>query len=246
MSNGDPVAAFLKDMTPSTFFDAVKRVIFGRHDGPANIDYMSKLAAAVSSAQYALLHMQDKPRFRNRSELLTFALSEMPNKGLILEFGVHTGISVNFIADRVKDRQVYGFDSFQGLPEDWTENQKKGHFAVEQLPAVRRNVELVPGWFDQTLPTFAQERSDKVAFLHVDCDLYSSTKTIFDNLNTHIVPGTIIVFDEYLNYLRWELYEYKAFQEFCQRNCVQYEYIGLVPTYYQVAVRITQRDESRL
>ena len=80
-----------------------------------------------------------------------------------------------------------------------------------------------------------------ISLLHVDCDLYSSTKTIFDRLNDWIVPGTIIVFDEYFNYSGWELHEFKAFQEFREANRLSYEYIGLAPTGQQVAVRITQR-----
>jgi hypothetical protein len=76
------------------------------------------------------------------------------------------------------------------------------------------------------LPEFLRESSDKTAFIHIDCDIYSSTKTIFDNLVKHIVPGTIIIFDEYFGYYEWKQNEFKAFQEFVEKNNVSYEYIA--------------------
>jgi hypothetical protein len=104
---------------------------------------------------------------------------------------------------------------------------------------VAKNVELIKGWFDKTLPTFLESRkNDFVSFLHIDCDLYSSTKTIFDVLGSRIVEGTIIVFDEYFNYPGWEKGEFKAFQEFIRDANLSYEYIGYVRTHEQVAVKI--------
>jgi predicted O-methyltransferase YrrM len=72
----------------------------------------------------------------------------------------------------------------------------------------------------------------------VDCDLYSSTQTVFAHLHPKIAPGTIIVFDEYFNYPTWERHEFRAFQEYVRFRQVRYEYIGLVPSSQQVAVRI--------
>ena len=95
------------------------------------------------------------------------------------------------------------------------------------------------GWFDRTLPTFLDRFPDKpVAFLHVDCDLYSSTQTIFAQLKSRIVPGTVIVFDEYFNYPGWEGHEYQAFAEFIQHTRLHYKYLGLVPNHQQVCVKI--------
>jgi hypothetical protein len=63
----------------------------------------------------------------------------------------------------------------------------KGAFALENLPRVEKNVKLIKGWFDKTLPTFIQKEKRDIAYLHVDCDLYSSTKTIFEALGNQIV-----------------------------------------------------------
>ena len=57
---------------------------------------------------------------------------------------------------------------------------------------------------------------------------------VFDLLGNRIVPGTIIVFDEYLNYPGWQEHEYRAFQEFLQTQSLDYQYIGFVPTHQQM------------
>src|SRR3990167_2338597 len=61
-------------------------------------------------------------------------------------------------------------------------------------------------------------KSTPIAFIHIDCDLYEATKTVFDILGNNLVPGSVIVFDEYYNYPGYERHEYKAFQEFLQRT----------------------------
>ncbi len=62
--------------------------------------------------------------------------------------------------------------------------------------------------------------------MHVDCDIYSSTKNIFDMLDSKIKSGTIIVFDEYFNYRNWQQHEFKAFQEFVVQTNIKYEYLA--------------------
>ena len=96
------------------------------------------------------------------------------------------------------------------------------------------------GLFEKTIPGFLEKHGDPVAFLHVDCDLYSSTVTIFDALGARLQPGAIVLFDEYYNFPRWQQHEFKAFQEFVASNDVSYEYIGYSVTGQQVAVRILE------
>ena len=137
--------------------------------------------------------------------------------------------------------KIYGFDSFEGLPEDWSGTTgRKGTFSLEgKLPAIADNVELVVGWFNRTLPSFLDTHEFKqISLLHIDCDIYSSAQTVFAMLHEKIASGTIIVFDEYFNYPLWERHEYRAFQDFVDFRQVKYEYIGLVPSKEQVAVRI--------
>jgi hypothetical protein len=157
--------------------------------------------------------------------------------GLVCEFGVFSGHSINHIAKQVK-QIVYGFDSFEGLPERWRDGVPQGHFKVPALPKVGSNVILIKGWFDQTLPKFIEEHPEPIDFLHIDCDLYSSAKTVFEECKHRIHSGTVIVFDEYFNYFGWEDGEYRAFQEFILANNLQYQYIGYNRFGQQVAVVI--------
>jgi hypothetical protein len=153
------------------------------------------------------------------------------NSGLWLEFGVMNGRSINFISNRI-NTTIYGFDSFEGLPDDWyddIEYGKKGSFSTNGvLPNVNKNVTLIKGWYDDTLPEFVKtlKDTDHVSFIHIDCDLYSSTKTVFNNLAPYIKKGTVIMFDEYWYAYRCEEHEFKAFQEFVKENNISYEYIA--------------------
>lgn len=154
---------------------------------------------------------------------LTDALKYSPG-GMIMEFGVASGGTINEIASNI-NRTVYGFDWFEGLPEDWTSFAGKGTFKCD-IPEVKSNVQLIVGLFADTLPDFLETHREKVAFIHIDCDLYSSTKTVLDNLKDRIVNGTIIVFDEIRNYDGFENHEMKAFIEFLTETNYSYECIG--------------------
>jgi hypothetical protein len=158
--------------------------------------------------------------------------------GLVGEFGVGSGRTINHIASVLPDTQIFGFDSFEGLPEDWRPGFPKGTYAIRKLPAVFPNITLIKGWFHETLPAFLQEHSGIFSFLHIDCDLYSSTKTILELCQGRIQPGTVIVFDEYLNYPGWKDGEHKAFQEFVEETLLSYTYAGFCEGEEQVVVKI--------
>ena len=148
---------------------------------------------------------------------------------LWLEFGVASGHTINYISNFTKEH-VYGFDSFEGLPEKWRDGFDKGAFNRNgDLPSVNSNVVLIKGWFDTTLPDFIKAQNKKVSFIHMDADLYSSTKCIFDTLKEYIDTDCVIVFDELVNYPGFDgdKGELKAFYEFITENNVDYEWIGM-------------------
>jgi predicted O-methyltransferase YrrM len=227
---------------PNALMETLVSVVYqviGRPAGDGfNLDLVAKLAAGVTSSQYLYSRMQGAHRAENGTALIDFSCAAATVDGLVLEFGVFSGKSINRIAEH-KTGPVYGFDSFEGLPEDWRAGYEKGRFNRADLPAVAPNVELIVGWFDRTLPKFLDEHPGPVSLIHMDCDLYTSTQTTLTQLRQRIVPGTIILFDEYFNYPGWEMHEHKAFREFVESWDVQYEYIGLNPNHQQVAVRIT-------
>jgi hypothetical protein len=168
-----------------------------------------------------------------------------PQDALWLEFGVASGKSINYIAQFTQNI-IFGFDSFEGLPEKWRDGFGKGAFNQKgRMPLVRPNVRLVKGWFSNTLPHFLQQIPDaKIGFLHLDADLYSSTKQVLDLVKDRLATNCIIVFDELVNYpgFAGPNGELRAFYEFLHENEVDYEWIGmhgeLGNTHQNVAVRI--------
>jgi hypothetical protein len=63
-----------------------------------------------------------------------------------------------------------------------------------------------------------------------DSDIYSSARTIFECLGKRIASGTVIVFDEYLNYPNWERHEHRAWQEFLVESGRRARYLALGAT----------------
>ena len=220
-------------------------MIQARRSLDRDVEHRMAELATESSARYVLEHMLAARPVRaaaggaDAHELLRQALDLVTVDGFTAEFGVHSGTTIRLIAAQRTGR-VYGFDSFEGLPEAWHLAYGKGHFDRQGAkPEVPENVTLVKGWFEDTLPKFAAEIEGPAAFLHVDCDLYSSTRTVFEALGDRVVPGTVIVFDEYLNYPGWEQHEARAFREFCAARAVTYRYVAFTPAANSVAVLVT-------
>src|SRR5262249_10505458 len=146
--------------------------------------------------------------------------------GLSVELGVRYGMSTRWIAGAEPSRPVHGFDSFQGLPEDWHIQSRGIYSTFGELPEVPGNVKLHVGLFEDTLGPFLKDHPGNLRFMNVDCDLYSATKTGLDALGERIVPGSVIVFDEYLLNDWWREDEYKAFQEAVAARGWEYEYLA--------------------
>lgn len=208
-------------------------------DFSMDVALAARALAAASSAEYFARNMRTAENLRLAGPLIEFAMAKCSVEGLILEFGVYEGQSLRLIAGQA-EQTVYGFDSFEGLPEDWTHFQRKGRFSLEGVPPRfdEANIALVPGWFDKTLPAFLGAHAGPVRFLHADADLYSSTATIFGALRGRIVPGTVIVLNEYFNYPGWEQHEFRAFQEFIRETGLRYQYLGFASGECAVAVKI--------
>jgi predicted O-methyltransferase YrrM len=206
-----------------------------------DLDLVRYFNDPAGAAAFEKEHLMDVPIFRDRQQLFKHALGEISSdEGLFLEFGVYKGNSINRLAQIKPNVTFYGFDSFVGLPEHWRPGSRKRAFSRDgELPPVRANVKLIRGFFADTLPTFVAAHASKtISFMYVDCDLYSSTKTIFAETRALLAPGTIIVFDEYFNAPEWREEEYKAFMEFIAESKTSFEYIGYIRTGSQVAVKL--------
>jgi Methyltransferase domain len=141
------------------------------------------------------------------------ATSDVP--GDILEFGVFKGESLREFAARAPNRTVYGFDSFEGLPDTWWKHPKN-FFKTEVPQFAEPNIRLVKGSFNASIPQFLSDWSGKIAIFHIDCDLYQSTLDCLIPLLPYCQPGTVVLFDEYYNYAGFERHEWLAWQEVIQ------------------------------
>ncbi len=203
-----------------------------------NIPLAMQRKAVSETASYVATEMNNVVAFNSAQELLIRAAERCRDQdGMVLEFGVWKGKSLGIIA-KIFDQTVYGFDSFQGLPEDWRSEIPAGAFALKTPPRVSSNAELVIGWFNETLGPFLAQHPGPIKFLHIDCDLYSSACEVLENCANRLRPGSIIVFDEYFNYPNWQEGEFKAFQETVALHRIRYRYIAYNSVHEQVAVEI--------
>lgn len=153
--------------------------------------------------------------------------SNPSSDNLFLEFGVWEGHGINLFASLNNDLTFYGFDTFEGLPEEWKGTSFiKGQFDLKgELPPVRKNVKLVKGLIENTLPQFLNNNTGKkISFVHIDTDIYSACKCILENIKEHLADDAIILFDELMCYPGWRLGEYKALNEVFSRE--EYDYIA--------------------
>jgi len=206
-----------------------------------NLFWEMQVRSRNESVDYILKNMPNAMIWHSAKEIISHGIEESQNEGLIAEFGVASGGTVNIISSLIsKNKTVYGFDTFEGLPTNWQGHSgPKGMFKQKKLPKVNHNVKLVVGLFEDTLPEFLKGRSEDASFLHIDCDLYSSTKTILENFKSKIKAGTVILFDEYFNYPAWKQHEFKAWQEFCKKNGIKYEYLAFKASGTSVLLKVT-------
>ena len=165
---------------------------------------------------------------------------------LWLEFGAWSGRSARIIRDAAfainKTDGVYSFDSFEGLPEDWRADPLKrpnvtraflsrGSFSRRGVPPYHEaGVHWEIGWFNVTLGAFLQRHPQApISLVHIDCDLYSSTASVFQALEKRLTPDAVIVFDELVNYPEYPLHEAKAFVELLKRTGRSYKVLGAGP-----------------
>jgi hypothetical protein len=191
-----------------------------------------------SSAEFAINEMKYAMVFNTREKLWNYAISTLPASitqnriEYSLEFGVYKGDSLNKLAIMSPKTEWAGFDSFEGLEEDWPGTTlTKGFFGVEgKLPKVGENIKLVKGWIEVTLPKFIKlHQNRQISIVHFDMDTYKPTSYALQCLyeNNCFGPGTTLIFDEYFGYSHsWKLNEHRAFSEWVDKYGIKFQYIG--------------------
>ena len=155
-----------------------------------------------------------------------------------LEFGVFKGASIQWWLknNRHTQSKFYGFDTFEGLPEDFG-MFKKGMLSAEgKLPETNDvRCTFVKGLYQSSLQNFLKTyNSSNRKVIHIDCDLYSSTLYVLTSIAPFLTIGDIVIFDEFLTPTQ----EFKAFDDFISAYYFKFELIGAVNNYYQSAFRL--------
>ena len=151
--------------------------------------------------------------------------NDLNNDKFYVEFGVHTGGSINFFSKYAK--HIYGFDSFEGLKEDWhgTLDLTAGTFDRKKLlPKTNSNVTLISGWVQDTVENFLNEKKPKINFVHMDLDTYESSKFVLEKIKPYLEKNCTLIFDELYNYPGWDVGEYKALKEVFDEK--EYKYLA--------------------
>jgi O-methyltransferase len=184
----------------------------------------------------------DIPVFQTREELHRFVQSRPAGPVDYLEFGVWRGESLRWWCDGNTDQEsrFWGFDSFQGLPEDWCPGFPKGAFSTAgTLPDIRDpRVQFLVGWFQDTLPPFLEsyQTRQRSLIIHCDCDLYSSSLFCLTALNRIIKPGGIVIFDD----LGDVMTEYPALTHYAAAYQRKWRIIAATEGFLQAAVEFTE------
>ena len=124
--------------------------------------------------------------------------------GDIIEVGVYKGGSLKYLAELFPDRRIFGYDTFEGLPEKYHEKDeyhKPGEFSDTDLLSVGKfinspNVRLQKGIFPECMG-FTNCINKDYALAHIDTDFYLSVKACIRWLKPRMVKGGMMVFDDY-------------------------------------------------
>lgn len=185
---------------------------------------------------------------------------EFLSKKLFLEFGVFKGNSILEYYSAYQENEIdpffFGFDAFQGLPEENLDPHtpwKTGDFNLDGVinPNLlnKDGMEIIPGWFNQTLnkSTLKKFKNKKAGLVHIDCDIYTSTIEVLEFLVTNdlFVDGTLVVYDDWGAWKQAQLQENqeydvaegRAHKEICEKYGLNFEFVHtecVDPEYYYV------------
>lgn len=200
----------------------------GEHISPAAVARLNDVANYLEIGRWMREQGYDTShRVPDREQLFDLIIEQVRDQDVLyLEFGVFQGYSISYWSKALRNPQskLHGFDSFEGLPEDWGSKGPKGMFSTKgQVPQIDDSrVKFFKGWFQQSLADYELPPHD-VLVVNIDADLYSSTVSVLDRLKDAIVPGTYLYFDEF----HILPHEFRAFNEFRLATGMKFNLIGV-------------------
>ena len=231
-----PILQFIRK-----FLNVIKKYAFPTYKQNLNVYDLYREEQVRKCYEHFKNHFKNSvllPSEKIRAHALNTAKENDKNPdNFYIEFGVFSGTSINFFSKNLK-KKIYGFDSFEGLKEDWLGTTvTKGTFNLnKKVPKLNNNVVPVVGWIQDTLPKFMNEKNPKINFVHMDVDTYESSKFILDKIKPNLIKGAIILFDELYNFDGWDVGEYKALTEVFEEK--EYKFISFSTDTAQAAIKI--------
>lgn len=182
------------------------------------------------STDYIENYLSEVLIFPSRERLWKYAVTLLEQKSRIIELGVYKGYSINCLADysHMKDIDIWGFDTFEGLTESWfgTSFYLGSYSNDGQLPKTRSTVTLQKGDLSNTLPNFLKANDRKISLIHFDLDSRNITFTALNLLNSVIKDSTLLIFDEYHGFPSFENGEKAAWKDFALQENLSWRYLA--------------------
>lgn len=211
-----------------------------------NLVYLAKFSKwAAENKKVAFNDFFSKWDYNKRYPLYNWVMDKEVLTGPInyLEFGVAAGHSFNWFMGKNthNESRFYGFDTFDGLPEDWGPFKKGAFGNNSTMPLIKDfRGKFYKGLFQQTLPGFLGELDNsRRNVLMMDADLWSATLYALSTLASYLKNGDIIFFDEFVV----PTHEFKAFVDFTQSFYIHLELIAASNNYYFAAFKVV-KDEK--
>jgi len=224
------------------FLNVLKRYAYPDYSSPPSVYQLYKEEQAKSCFEHFKKFFKTSI-FLSSNKIREYALdaakeNDNDSDYFYIEFGVYSGTSINFFSKKLNNKKIYGFDSFEGLKEDWVGTSvPKGTFNLnKKIPQLENNVVPVTGWIQDTLPIFLKEKNPKINFVHMDVDTYESSKFILESIKPNLAKGSIILFDELYNFEGWDVGEYKALREVFNDN--EYKFLSFATDSSQAVIKI--------
>jgi hypothetical protein len=199
---------------------------------PESVPMLMRRDAVVDSFNYAKENMQGAYSFLDRFDGLGLSIKEakrrFPSRKLVLEFGVYKAGMINYQARKFPELDFVGFDSFEGLQEQWSGMAPEKTFDLGgRLPRVRRNVELVKGWFAESGTRWKMQNPSGIPLLvHVDCDTYAATLDVLEICSGYVEHGLVLHFDDYFGFPDWRTGGFKALKEMSEKRGWRLTYLS--------------------
>jgi hypothetical protein len=218
-------------------------ILFKPLDGVLlNLVYLSRLSRWISTSPKGKFNdfYNRRVNYENRFQLHEFVFNEeIKNQAIdYLEFGVATGIAFKWWIEKNinTESRFFGFDVFTGLPEDFGVMHKHHYDTGGTTPKIDdARATFIKGLFQESLPGFLSDyKSNQRKVIHMDADLYSSTLFVLTKLLPILKKDDIIIFDEF----GVPTHEFKAFTEIVSAYKLDYEFLGAINNYLQIAIKL--------